>query len=357
MAGRCLFPKTLSMHDMEGKVVIVGGGAAGMEAAGQLARAGLNVTLLEKQSLTGGHVRNWYHLFPDRRDSLEVIQYLEKHIDHRNISVLTGTSVEDIQRKHGSIVVKASDGREFDADAVVLSTGFDLFKSERKEEYGYGIYDNVITSSDLELMFRKGEIKRHDGIVPQKIGIVHCVGSRDEKVGNLYCSKLCCVAAVKQAMEIKEYIDSAKVFCFYMDIRMGGAHYEELYRESQEKFGINYIRGKVSEVSENINSKLVVKVEDTLAGRPLKMELDLLVLMAGMEMSEGGRLIADNADLKTGENRFFAPADHHFGSNKGNMKGVFYAGTCTAPMNITETISHARAAVADVIYYLKDGKS
>jgi heterodisulfide reductase subunit A len=158
-------------------------------------------------------------------------------------------------------------------------------------------------------------------------------------------------------MEIKEYIDSARVFCFYMDMRMGGAHYEELYRESQEKFGINYIRGKVSEVSENINSKLVVKVEDTLAGRPLKMELDMLVLMAGMEMSEGGRLIAENADLKTGENRFFAPADNHFGSNKGNMKGVFYAGTCTAPMNITETISHARAAVADVIFYLKDGKS
>ena len=345
------------MHDMEGKVVIIGGGAAGMEAAGQLARAGCNVTLLEKQSLTGGHVRNWYHLFPDRRDSLEVIHYLEKHIDHKNISVLTGTSVEDIRRKHGSIVVIASDGREFDADVVVLSTGFDLFRSERKEEYGYGIYDNVITSADLELMFRKGEIKRHDGTVPQKIGIVHCVGSRDEKVGNLYCSKLCCVAAVKQAMEIKEYIESARIFCFYMDMRMGGAHYEELYRESQEKFGINYIRGKVSEVSENINSKLVVKVEDTLAGRPLKMELDMLVLMAGMEMSEGGRLIAENADLKTGENRFFAPADHHFGGNKGNMKGVFYAGTCTAPMNITETISHARAAVADVIYYLKDGKS
>jgi heterodisulfide reductase subunit A len=215
----------------------------------------------------------------------------------------------------------------------------------------------VITSADLELMFRKGVIKRNDGTIPQKIGFVHCVGSRDEKAGNLYCSKLCCVAAVKQAMEIKEYIQNAKVFCFYMDIRMGGAHYEELYRESQEKYGINYIRGKVSEVSENINTKLIVKVEDTLAGRPLKMELDMLVLMAGMEMSEGGRLIAENAGLKTGENRFFEPADQHFGSNKGNIKGVFYAGACTAPMNITETISHARAAVSDVINYLKNGKN
>jgi len=342
---------------MEGKVVVIGSGAAGMEAAGQLAKAGCSVTIVEKESEIGGHVRNWYHLFPDRRDSKEVIVYLEKQINHKNVTLLTKTSVEMMERKHGSFVVKTNDGLEIHADAVVLATGFDLFKSERKEEYGYGIYDNVITSAELEEMFRKGRITRHDGQVPQKIGIVHCVGSRDEKVGNLYCSKLCCVTAVKQAMEIKENIGTARVFCFYMDMRMGGAHYEELYRESQENYNINYIRGKVSEVSENINSRLVVKVEDTLAGRPLKMELDMLVLMAGMEMSEGGRKIAEMAGLNTGENRFFAPVDHHFGSNMGNIKGVFYAGTCTAPMNITETISHARAAVSDVIDYLRNGQS
>jgi heterodisulfide reductase subunit A2 len=260
-----------------------------------------------------------------------------------------------VERKHGVFFIKTNNGMEIDADAVILSTGFDLFNSERKEEYGYGVYDNVITSADLEEMFRIGEIKRHDGTIPQKIGMVHCVGSRDEKVGNSYCSKLCCVTAVKQAMEIREHIETAKVFCFYMDMRMGGAHYEELYRESQEKYSINYIRGKVSEVSENIDTRLVVKVEDTLAGRPLKMELDMLVLMAGMEMSEGGRKIAEQAGIHVGDNRFFAAADNHFGSNKGNIKGVFYAGTCTAPMNITETISHARAAVSDVIDYLRNG--
>src|SRR4030042_5035419 len=113
-----------------------------------------------------------------------------------------------------------------------------------------------------------------------------------------------------------------------MDMRMGGALYEELYRESQEKYGISYIRGKVSEVGVNISNKLIVKVEDTLAGRPLKMELDLLVLMAGMEMSEGGTRIAEAAKLNRGENRFFAPADHHIGRNRSNIKGLFYAGTC-----------------------------
>lgn len=345
------------MHKVEGKIVVIGSGTAGMEAAGQLAKAGCQVTVIEKNSVIGGNVRNWYHLFPDRRDSREVITYLEKQIDHKNITLLTKTSVERIEEKQGAFVMKTGDGLELNAEAVILATGFDLFRSERKEEYGYGIYDNVITSADLEEMFRNGKIVRHDGQVPQKIGFVHCVGSRDEKAGNLYCSKLCCVTAVKQAMEVREKIETSKVFCFYMDMRMGGAHYEELYRESQEKYNISYIRGKVSEVSENINTKLVVKVEDTLAGRPLKMELDMLILMAGMEMSEGGRKLAESAGLETGENRFFAPADHHFGSNSGNVKGIFYAGACTAPMNITETISHARAAAADVIDFLRNRKS
>jgi heterodisulfide reductase subunit A len=343
------------MHKMKNTVVIVGGGAAGMEAAGQLARAGYYVTLIEKEQNTGGHVNDWYHLFPNSRDSAEVIKYLEKRIEHDNILLITGTSVESFEKTDEAFIVRTDDGKETLADAIIMATGFDLFKSERKEEYGYGIYDNVITSADLESMFRKNNLKRVTGEIPEKIGFVHCVGSRDEKVGNLYCSKLCCVTAVKQAMEIRKHIENAKIFCFYMDMRMGGALYEELYRESQEKYRINYIRGKVSEVSENINNKLIVKVEDTLAGRPLKMELDMLVLMAGMEMSNSGLKLARSTGLLTGENRFFAPADHHFGSNRSNIEGVFYAGTCTATLNVTETISHARAAVSDVVDYLRNG--
>jgi len=341
---------------MNKHVVVIGGGVAGMEAAGQLMLSGCRVSLFEKDEKPGGHLNEWFKLFPDRRKSSEVKEYLDNITSGEGIKIITGKTIEKIVQNKNQFHVSDKDGSEYTADAVVVATGFDLFKSARKEEYGYGIYDNVISSADLEGMFRKGSISLADGRIPETIGIVHCVGSRDEKVGNLYCSKLCCATAVKQAIEIREHLPSAKVFCFYMDMRMGGALYEELYRESQEKYCINYIRGKVSEVSENITNKLVVKVEDTLAGRPLKMELDMLVLMAGMEMSEGGMKIAAASGLPTGENRFFSTADHHFGSNKSNIKGIFYAGTCTMPMNITETISHARAAVMDVIEYLKEGK-
>jgi heterodisulfide reductase subunit A len=335
-------------------VVVIGGGPAGMEAAGRIAIAGHQVTLIEKKKEAGGNLQNWYHLFPDRKDSRDVVNYLNGVIKNENIKLATGTAIESVDKKKGKFHVRTTEGKTIDADAIVVATGFDLFRSERKEEYGYGIYDNVITSADLERMFRNGSVKLKNGSDPHKIGMVHCVGSRDEKSGNLYCSKLCCVTAVKQAIELREKIPSSKVFCFYMDMRMGGAHYEELYLEAQEKHAVSFIRGKVSEVGEAHNGKLVVKVEDTLAGRPLRIELDMLVLMAGMEMSEGGKEIAKYLQLNTGENKFFRSTDNHFGSNLSNQKGVFYAGTCIAPMSIPETISHARAAVTEVIQYLKE---
>ena len=341
---------------MNCNVVVIGSGTAGMEAAGQLAKAGYLVTLLEKEDKSGGHLNDWYHLFPDRRNGAEVIEYLNDKIANENITFLKGTRIDNLEKSNKKFILKTSQGNEITSDAVIIATGFDLFRSEKKEEYGYGIYDNVITSVELEKMFRSNDLKLNNGETPKRIGFVHCVGSRDEKVGNHYCSKLCCVTAVKQAIELREYLPESRVFCFYMDMRMGGALYEELYMESQEKYGVNYIRGKVSEVGETIKNKLVVKVEDTLAGRPLKMELDMLVLMAGMEISEGSRYVGKALGLSTGENRFFDTADHHYGSNRSNIKGVFYAGTCTAPMNITETISHARAAATEVMDYLNNGR-
>lgn len=340
---------------MKKHVVVIGGGVAGLEVAGQLSKTGIDVSLIEKESGTGGNLNNWFKLFPDLRRSSEVKDYLDGMSIKNDIKIYTNTTIDKLSHGKNNFSITTHTGKELTADAVIVATGFDLFKSARKEEYGYGIYDNVITSADLEKMFRGGKITLANGNAPEKIGIIHCVGSRDEKVGNFYCSKLCCVTAVKQAIEIREFLPDSKVFCFYMDMRMGGALYEELYREAQEKWGVNFIRGKVSEASETIENSLLIKVEDTLAGRPLKMKLDMLVLMAGMEMSEGGKKIARISGLNTGENRFFAATDSHYGSNRSNIKGVFYAGTCTAPMNITETISHARSAAMEVIDYLKIG--
>ena len=201
---------------MSKHVVVIGGGVAGLEAAGRLSKAGFEVSLLEKENKTGGHLNDWHKLFPDRRLSSEVKEYLDGITQNGGIKLLTNTTIDKFTRIKSHFSIITNEGKELTADAVIVATGFDLFKSARKEEYGYGIYDNVITSSDLEEMFRKEKISLINGNVPKTIGLVHCVGSRDEKVGNIYCSKLCCVTAVKQAIEIREYLPQSKVFCFYM---------------------------------------------------------------------------------------------------------------------------------------------
>jgi heterodisulfide reductase subunit A len=334
-------------------VVVIGGGTAGCVAAGHLAREGFRVSLIEKENQTGGNINNWFQLFPDRRKGTEVTAFLEKELDHPLLEVSTGERISNIKNKNNRFHITTSK-RELDyAEAILVATGFDLFDARRKEEYGYGIYDNVITSSDLEEMFHSAEIKTTAGHVPGRVGIVHCVGSRDEKVGNFHCSKVCCVTAVKQAIEIKEHLPETEVICFYMDMRMFGPYYEELYRESQEKWGVNFIRGKVSETSENIEGRLVIKAEDTLSGKPIRMEVDMLVLMVGMENSASGLALKEYVNIESGVNGFFKTSDNHYGTNLSSIKGLFYAGACTAPMNITDTIAHARSAAVEISEYLK----
>lgn len=333
-------------------VIVAGGGVAGMEAAGALAELGFKVSLIEKEQKPGGHLLQWHALFPDHRPADEVRHYLRKRIHNEKITLVTGAEVQKIRHHGQEVIVTFADGTSLNGDAAIIATGFELFDAHRKEEYGYGIYDNVITSAELEDMFTAGKVITADGRIPARVGLIHCVGSRDEKVNNNYCSKVCCVTAVKQAIEIRKMYPETEVFCFYMDMRMYGPYYEELYREAQEVHNVNFIRGKVSEASVNISNRLVIKVEDTLAGRPLKMELDILVLMVGMEMPRSGARLAEASGLRRGINRFYETRDHHFGNNLSEIRGVFYAGTCTAPMNITDTISHARAAVAETVRYL-----
>lgn len=337
---------------MSRHVVVIGGGVAGMECAGRLGMMGHRVTLIEKDAKTGGHAALWYQLFPDRRPAREVIDFLNESGTAGDVTVFTGTVVKSVTRGGNCLAVETNGPGSLNADAVIIATGFDLFDAGKKEEYGHGIYENVITSAELEEMFHNGKVLTVSGKSPERVGIIHCVGSRDEKVGNFHCSKVCCVTAVKQAIEIRELMPDTQVFCFYMDMRMFGPYYEELYRESQEKWNVSYVRGRVSEASETIGGRLVIKVEDTLAGRPLRMELDMLVLMTGMEPSAAGSQLARNSGLIAGANGFLAGNDHHYGTNESPLKGVFYAGSCVAPMNITDSLSHARAAVLGVSEYL-----
>lgn len=335
------------------RVIIIGAGPAGCEAAYRLANENIQVELIEKENTTGGNLNNWYQLFPDRKNARDLNEILKSNLNHPNITLHLDTEATQTTRTpDGKFEVILSNQGLLEGDSLLITTGFKLFDARRKEEYGYGIYENVITSVELENYFINHRITTSTGKEPQRIGLIHCVGSRDEKICNFHCSKLCCITAVKQAIELREMLPGSEIFCFYMDMRMFGPGYEEMYRDAQEKYNIKFVRGRLSEASENMDKQVIIKVEDTLVGKPLKMTLDLMVLMVGMEASEGSRQTAKQLNLKLAPNGFIQSRDPHYDNNLTNVDGIFVAGCGSAPMNLTDTLADARSASINITRYL-----
>ena len=322
-----------------------------MEAARQLKALGLKPVIVEKTSALGGHVAQWNNLFPDVVPASKLLAPYKEEL--KDVEVFLETEIASINRLQKGYSVVLSNGRAMPCKAVIFATGFKLFEAEKKEEYGYGVYDRVITNKDLEAWFNTGSDER----VPEKpsaIGFVHCVGSRDVKAGNTQCSKVCCITAIKQAIELKEKFPNAEIYCFYMDLRLFGKKYEDFYINAQRDYGIHFIRGRVSEVSETIDGQVLVKAEDTLVGKPVKVRLDLLVLMAGIVCNRENQALLKAVQLPVDDDGFFRSRDNIASITQSDRDGIFFAGTCTGPKTIPETIAEARSAALNVYNYLKD---
>ena len=320
-----------------------------MQAALRLSEQGAEPLIIEKEAELGGKLRGWYVLFPSFTPASEVLSELRRRVQERGIEVMTSTEVSGFTRQS----VTLADGRTLPCDSVVVASGFTLFDATVKEEYGYGIYDNVITSADLERMFAEGRVACADGSRPKRIAFLHCVGSRDEKVCQQHCSKVCCITGVKQAMELKRLFPEADVFNFYMDIRMFGPGYEEMYREAQQRCNIHFVRGRISEASPTIDNRIQIKAEDTLTGRPLRMSVDMLVLLIGMRANDSNAPFAEQAGLKRAPSGFMEPRDMFLGNARSNVEGIFYAGCITAPKNIGETLNEGTVAADAAMEYLR----
>lgn len=334
---------------MSKNVIIIGGGPAGIEAARCIARFGHTPILIEKEAYLGGHLARWDRLFPEGRDAQQLLQ--EMLDDMQGIKYFTDAEVQGINNIGGDYQVFLSNGISVTAQALLLTTGFKLFDASRKQEYGYGIYDRVMTNAELEDYFRTHGDER---VCDHKaVGFVHCVGSRDEKVCNRQCSKVCCATAVKQATELKQLFPEATIYCFYMDLRMFGRGYEDMYYNAQLS-GVRFVRGRVSEVCEMQDGRLLVKAEDTLLSKPLRVNLDLLVLMSGIVAPEQNREMARSLKLQLGGDGFFLPADAMADPCVSARRGLFFAGACTGPKTVPETLTEARSAALRINEYLSD---
>lgn len=327
-------------------VVIIGGGIAGLEAATQLLKLGHSPIIVEKSERLGGHVADWNRLFPDLTPAKDIVK--ELIASSKDANIFLKTEISFINRLKDSYNVMLSNGISISTRYILYTTGFKLFDAQKKEEYGYGIYNQVITNADLEQWFNTGKDKRISGKEISKIGFVHCVGSRDEKARNSQCSKVCCITAIKQAIEMKEKFPDAEIYCFYMDLRLFGKKFEDFYIKAQRDYGIHFIRGRVSEVTENIDGRVIVKAEDTLAGKPLKVTLDLLVLMSGMICNPESTKAASMLSLPIDSDGFLQSSDNVFHITSSPRKGVYYAGACTGPKTVPETLAEARSAVLEI---------
>ena len=335
---------------MKENIVIIGGGLAGMEAAKQLLLLGYNPILVEQRDHLGGHVAQWHRLFPDMSPAQDLVRRLGGEIMEANIFL--ETKVTYVNRLQNGYLVMLSNGVNIPCRALLVASGFKLFDASRKEEYGYGVYDHVVTNADLEAWFGGAEDDRFPKD-PKAVGFVHCVGSRDLKAGNVQCSKVCCMTAVKQAIEMKERFPGARIYCFYMDLRLFGKKYEDFYLEAQQNYAVQFIRGRVSEVGETLDGRLQVKAEDTLSGKPLKVQLDLLVLMAGIVCNPDVAELARMARLDVDSDGFLRRVDNVAGIVDSNRPGIFYAGACTGAKTIPETLAEARSAALRIHQFLQ----
>lgn len=336
------------------QVAVIGAGIAGMEISHLLSHLGYEVTLIEKDRKVGGHLTQWHKLFPDHSNPGQIITELLFEITNQNIKTITQTEITQISKSNGSFYLKSTDELSLKADAVVLTTGFKLFNAERKEEYGYGLFENVLTSADLEkLLLENKRIRTSSGKKPSRIAIIHCVGSRDAKSGNTYCSKVCCITGVKQALALNKLLPDCEIFCFYMDLRLYGSNFDELYLQAQKQPKIQFIRGRLSEASEKFDKRLQIKAEDTLSGRPLRMDVDMIVLLVGMEPSPSTQKLILGNYIQTDENGFFKSDNIQIRRNYSTQPGIFLAGTSICPMSVNETLENARSAAIAVKNFLE----
>ena len=246
--------------------------------------------------------------------------------------------------------------------AIVVATGYRLYQIGREQpsarttgygEYGYGKYKDVIDSLQFERLISasgptNGELKRpSDGKIPQKVVFISCVGSRDRAKGLPYCSKICCMYTAKHTMLYKHKVHDGEAHVFYMDIRSGGKGYDEFVRRAIEQDGARYYRGRVSKITEE-NGKLVVRGADTLAGIPVTIEADLVVLAAAMRPAEGIEELAQKLNVGYDEFGFLLESHPKLRPVETNSAGVFICGACHAPKDIPEAVAQASAAAAKV---------
>jgi len=248
--------------------------------------------------------------------------------------------------------------------AIVVAVGFDLFDPSEIPAYGYGRYKNVITALELErLLCASGPTGGHlvrlsDGRIPKKIAFIQCVGSRDIRFGNTYCSSICCKYSAKDAVLVKEHHRDAHVCIFYIDLRAFGRGFQEFINRAKSEFGIRFIRASPGEIIEDpVTKNLSIWYEDTVAGRIENLVFDLVVLCPALVPRTGARELAKVFGIEIDKYGFFRASDNITNPVDTTVPGIFACGYCLGPKtgDIPDSIMQGSATAARVAEVLMEG--
>ena len=332
---------------MQNTVLVVGAGPTGLSAAAGVASVGKKVVLVEKETVLGGApiLSGYAKLVPSGEWAKDAIGRMVKRVeDDANITIHKGTKVTKLDGEAGNFTATLSNGQTVQVGAVILGTGFTHFDSINKPEWGFGTYEDVVTTTQMEQMVSAGKIAcPSDGRVPERVAILLCVGSRDRQIGREWCSKICCTVSTNLAMEIKELSPTTDVFIYYMDIRTFGLYEDKFYWKSQEEFKTKFVKARIAEVTKSPDGRLLVKGEDTLVKRPIVIPMDIVVHAIGMDPNEENPEISKVFGVGLEKHGFLDKGEQYTSTFSSTRRGVYVGGSALGPEDIDTSISHGLA--------------
>jgi len=347
----------MASQNTTGRVLVLGGGISGIEASLSLSRAGYGVYLVERMGFLGGMIPNLHRLYP-----VCACCKLDPRIaaceQDPNIKVLLNTNVLGISGGKGNFKVEVgSDGKnqELDVGAIVLATGIEPFDPSKYDTYSYGKYANVMTSVEYEQMQKpvgpgKGQITRpSDGKIPQRVAWLQCVGSRDiNKCDAPYCSTVCCMYALKEAINTKDFDETIETTIFYMDMRAHGKGFEKYLNTAQLR-GVRLERSRIHTIEAVEDDKLLLTYVDEKD--ELQKEIfDLVVLSVGLRPASEGIHLAQQMGVEISTEGYVTPQP--FSEVQTNVPGVLVCGGMTAPTEIKDSIIQVNALTSEISSFL-----
>jgi heterodisulfide reductase subunit A2 len=264
----------------------------------------------------------------------------------------------------GAIDYNAKDNLvKIEVGTIIIATGFDPIDPTELFNYGYGRYENVITGLEMERNLSSTgpnlgkPVLPSNGKYPHSVAWIQCVGSRDTRDGcHEYCSRVCCMYAIKQARQYKEKHPEADCYIFYMDIRAFGKGYEEFYESAGREFGIKFMRGRLAEIYENPDQTLLIRAEDTFLSRPIALNVDMIVLSVGMESKVDAGAIASKLSVQLSSDGFYMEAHPKLKPVDCLTDGIFVAGAAQGPKDIPDAVAQAKGAASGAAILMAEGE-